>query len=164
MTLELCSCGSTKYYGECCEPIIRGTVLAETPEALMRSRYTAYVKHEIAWLKDSLEPSQQGDFDDKNVEDWSKNSEWLGLEIRASKIEGDSGELGWVEFMARFKQEGVERLHHELGEFRKVAGKWFFYEGHGVKPSTFKHEKPQVGRNDPCTCVSGKKFKKCCGA
>nr|WP_245203734.1 SEC-C metal-binding domain-containing protein [Ammoniphilus resinae] len=24
--------------------------------------------------------------------------------------------------------------------------------------------KPKVGRNDPCTCGSGKKYKKCCGA
>lgn len=28
---------------------------------------------------------------------------------------------------------------------------------------TFKREHPKVGRNDPCPCGSGKKFKKCCG-
>ncbi len=28
---------------------------------------------------------------------------------------------------------------------------------------TFKREMPKVGRNDPCPCGSGKKFKKCCG-
>lgn len=27
---------------------------------------------------------------------------------------------------------------------------------------TFTHETPPVGRNDPCPCGSGKKFKKCC--
>ncbi len=30
-------------------------------------------------------------------------------------------------------------------------------------PETFKRDKPKVGRNDPCPCGSGKKFKKCCG-
>ena len=25
-------------------------------------------------------------------------------------------------------------------------------------------EQPKVGRNDPCPCGSGKKYKKCCGA
>jgi preprotein translocase subunit SecA len=25
------------------------------------------------------------------------------------------------------------------------------------------HEQPKVGRNDPCPCGSGKKYKKCCG-
>lgn len=28
---------------------------------------------------------------------------------------------------------------------------------------TFKRAHPKVGRNDPCPCGSGKKFKKCCG-
>ena len=29
--------------------------------------------------------------------------------------------------------------------------------------STFKREAPKVGRNDPCPCGSGKKYKQCCG-
>jgi uncharacterized protein YchJ len=28
----------------------------------------------------------------------------------------------------------------------------------------FVRADPKVGRNDPCTCGSGKKFKKCCGS
>ena len=31
------------------------------------------------------------------------------------------------------------------------------------KVETYKREKPKVGRNDPCPCGSGKKYKKCCG-
>ena len=31
------------------------------------------------------------------------------------------------------------------------------------KPQTVKREQPKVGRNDPCPCGSGKKYKKCCG-
>ena len=30
--------------------------------------------------------------------------------------------------------------------------------------TTVRHDAPKVGRNDPCPCGSGKKFKKCCGA
>jgi hypothetical protein len=33
----------------------------------------------------------------------------------------------------------------------------------GPKPQTFVKTGPDVGRNDPCTCGSGKKYKKCCG-
>ena len=29
---------------------------------------------------------------------------------------------------------------------------------------TIRREEPKVGRNDPCPCGSGKKFKQCCGA
>ena len=28
---------------------------------------------------------------------------------------------------------------------------------------TYRRESPKVGRNDPCPCGSGKKYKKCCG-
>lgn len=31
------------------------------------------------------------------------------------------------------------------------------------RPETYKREGPKVGRNDPCPCGSGKKYKKCCG-
>ncbi len=32
-----------------------------------------------------------------------------------------------------------------------------------VQDLTVRHESPKVGRNDPCPCGSGKKYKKCCG-
>lgn len=163
MSTELCPCLSGKSYSECCEPIIRGTVVAANPEALMRSRYSAYAKQEINWLRDSLEKSQRNDFDEKSVAEWSKESEWLGIEIRQTRTEEEKN-VGWVEFIAKFKQNGVTRDHHELGEFRKVDGKWFFFDGRAIKPETVRKTGPEVGRNDPCTCGSGKKFKKCCGA
>ncbi|MEP0772806.1 MAG: preprotein translocase subunit SecA [Acidobacteriota bacterium] len=31
-------------------------------------------------------------------------------------------------------------------------------------PTTVRRQTPKVGRNDPCPCGSGKKYKKCCGA
>ena len=71
--------------------------------------------------------------------------------------------IGWVEVIARFKQGNVTRNHHELGEFHKVNGAWFFYDGRGIKQETVKKTTPDVGRNDPCPCGSGKKYKKCCG-
>jgi SEC-C motif-containing protein len=164
MTIELCPCGSAKGYNECCEPVIRGQVKASSPEMLMRSRYTSYVKHEIAWLKDSLEVSQRADFDEKSVSEWSSSAEWVGLQILGTHKGGPKDTQGWVEFVARFKQEDTLREHHEIGEFHKVDDAWFFYDGRAVKPAPFAHDKPQAGRNDPCPCGSGKKFKKCCGA
>ncbi len=32
------------------------------------------------------------------------------------------------------------------------------------KVETVVHDGPRIGRNDPCPCGSGKKYKKCCGA
>ena len=36
--------------------------------------------------------------------------------------------------------------------------------GESVKVETVRREEPKIGRNDPCHCGSGKKYKKCCGA
>ena len=159
---NLCPCGSGKAYSECCEPIIKGITPAPTPEALMRSRYTAYAKHEIKWLKESLDPSQRTDYDEKSVEEWSKRSEWLGIKILQTKTEEDKN-IGWVEFICKYKQGPVAREHHELSEFHKAKGAWLFYDGRAVKPSTIHKTGPDVGRNDPCPCGSGLKYKKCCG-
>lgn len=165
MTTDLCPCGSTKEYAVCCEPVILGQVLAATPADLMRSRYSAYAKQKISWLLNSLEPTQRADFDEKAVSEWSAQSEWLGLQIlRTQGGDQASDTKGFVEFIARFKQDGVARDHHELGEFRKIDNQWYFYDGRGVKPAPFKHQGPVIGRNDPCPCGSGKKHKKCCGA
>ena len=35
---------------------------------------------------------------------------------------------------------------------------------HAAREGSFIREEPKVGRNDPCPCGSGKKYKKCCGA
>ena len=35
---------------------------------------------------------------------------------------------------------------------------------HGPPPEPFRRAEPKIGRNDPCHCGSGKKFKKCHGA
>ena len=39
-----------------------------------------------------------------------------------------------------------------------------FYSSQSEKLRTFAGETQKVGRNDPCACGSGRKFKKCCGA
>ena len=61
--MSSCPCGSERAYAECCGPIISGSKKAPTPEALMRSRYTAYVKGEIDFLLGSLHPDGAGGVD-----------------------------------------------------------------------------------------------------
>ncbi|HRT40905.1 MAG TPA: SEC-C metal-binding domain-containing protein [Phycisphaerae bacterium] len=36
-------------------------------------------------------------------------------------------------------------------------------QGEAAKPQTIRRETPRVGRNEPCPCGSGKKYKQCCG-
>ena len=158
-----CPCNSGKSYDACCEPLIRGAVKAPGPEALMRARYSAFVHQEMPYLLETLHPGQRDDYDEAGAAKWARESDWAGLEIL--KITGDpaTDNTGTVEFRASYRRNSEKLEHHERAEFRKTNGIWYFYDGKMVAPGQFRHEKPKVGRNEPCPCGSGKKFKKCCG-
>jgi SEC-C motif-containing protein len=158
-----CPCGSGLSFETCCEPIINGAK-APTAEALMRSRYTAYVKRSIDHLGRSLSEEQRKDFAPEDAKNWAEKSEWLGLKILRTEKGGPADTEGLVEFSARFRTEGKEQEHVETALFARESGDWVYA---GQMPSagqTVRREAPKVGRNDPCPCGSGKKYKKCCGA
>jgi len=171
-----CPCGSNEAFDLCCGPYVRGEKSAPTAEALMRSRYTAYTLGNIDHIARTLAPESRGDFDARAARRWASEADWLGLRI-VSTERGDVGDAGGiVEFVATYRQAGETIEHGEVSQFRKTdAGEWFFVSGdtrasvaaggsRREPPSTFARETPKVGRNDPCPCGSGRKFKKCCGA
>jgi len=156
-----CPCGSTKTYSDCCEPVIKGVQPAETAEQLMRARYSAYTKAEMDFVFNSTDPANREGYDHDGTRAWAENSEWLGLEIIGTVKGGADDSNGEVEFVARFKENGTLREHHENALFKRKEGVWYFSDGVMVKPKPVTVTK--VGRNDPCTCGSGLKYKKCCG-
>lgn len=158
---NLCPCCSGKNYDECCKPVISGERKAASPEELMRARYSAYAKGEIDFIINSTHKEKRGENDRGEIENWSRKSEWMGLKI--VRTEDDGPENGKVEFIATYADRGVKLEHHELAEFRKVNDDWFFYDGELVAQHPFVRTEPKIGRNDPCPCGSGKKYKKCCG-
>ena len=164
MSESTCPCGSGKSYADCCEKIIRGEP-AENPEMLMRARYSAYVKGEIDFIMDSMKSSPQDnrDRDREEIRRWSQNSQWEGLEIIRTENGGPEDDSGIVEFIARYRDRNIPMEHHEIAEFRKEDGKWIFFDGELVPQAPYVRKEAKVGRNDPCPCGSGKKYKKCCG-
>ncbi len=161
--MSLCLCGSNKPADDCCVPIINGEHKAMTAESLMRARYCAFVLKKIAFLSNSLHPDHRVDHDVDATRRWAENSEWLGLQIVRSEQGGERDAQGVVEFIATFKEKGVTRHHRERSNFSKLDGEWYFVDGELVIPETKINQAPKIGRNDPCPCGSGKKFKKCCG-
>jgi SEC-C motif-containing protein len=158
-----CPCGSGLAYDACCGPIIAGAPAA-TAEALMRSRYSAYVRRAYAHLGSTLSAEQRKDFSADDAKRWAESSEWLGLTIHRAEQGGPADSAGLVEFTARYKVEGKAQEHHEVALFSREEGKWV-YAGAATGPGkTVRRETPKLGRNDPCSCGSGKKYKKCCGA
>ncbi len=160
--MSLCPCGSKKKYETCCGPFHKGEKTPSTAEQLIRSRYCAFVKHEIAYVTGTHHPSTIETYSEKETEKWAKESEWLGLDIKNVECGGAEDEEGTIEFMARYKIDGQLHEHHEISELKKHDGKWKFVDGKTVHHPFVRNEN-KVGRNDPCSCGSGKKFKKCCG-
>ena len=159
-----CPCGSGRSYTDCCLPYIKGQAKAPTAEALMRSRYSAYVEHEIDYIINSCVHKDDKDIDRKSTQDWSEQSTWLGLTIISTEKGGSLDSEGTVEFKAEYKHDGMMEVHHEIARFKKenTTGEWLYDDGH-VVPHTIKRDGPKVGRNDICPCGSGKKYKFCCG-
>lgn len=160
--MNLCPCGSGKDFSVCCEPYIKGQSVPDTAEQLMRSRYSAYATVNVEYLHDSLHPDHQSDHDINAARKWASDSDWLGLEIVSTSGGGKEDDKGVVEFKATYREKGKVRTLHEISQFQKVDGKWTYVDGQMPKPETIRIDK-KVGRNDPCPCGSGKKFKKCCG-
>ncbi len=164
METKTCPCQSGKEFKDCCAPVIAGERKASTPEELMRARYSAYATAAIDFIIDSTHPDQRESNDRDAIREWAQKSEWLGLDVKATSKGGPEDKEGTVEFIAKYADHGMKMEHHELAEFKRDKdGSWLFYDGKLVKPEPFKREGPKVGRNDPCPCGSGKKFKKCCG-
>jgi len=160
---SICPCGSGLAFDACCGPIISGATPAPTALALMRSRYSAYATGAIEHVRNTLCAAQRGDFDHEAATAWSRNSQWLGLEIHATEAGGEADQRGTVDFTASFTLDGVPQQHRERAEFRREDGAWVYEDGQVRGNPTVRRESPKVGRNDPCPCGSGKKFKKCCG-
>ena len=156
--MKLCSCGSSRAFGECCGPIIAGAP-APTAEALMRSRYTAFVKHTLDHVERTHAPEVRDDFNRAEAERLAKDCEWHSLEIRRATETGDTAE---VEFVMRFRREQQNITHAALSRFRRDNGLWLYVDSNFTPPQTAQRV-AKVGRNDPCPCNSGKKAKKCCG-
>jgi len=161
--MDFCPCGSQKQYNQCCLPIISGEKRAKTAEQLMRSRYSAFAKHEIDHLFKSTHPDQQKNFNRKTTKTFAKKSTWSGLEIKETIEGGVDDTSGQVEFIAHFKVNNSLQFMHERSNFQKCDGDWYYVDGISIPIQQVIRSEKKPGRNDPCSCGSGKKFKKCCG-
>lgn len=144
-----CPCGSSIALDDCCGKWHQGQP-APSAERLMRSRYSAYTLGLIDYLVATTLPAQQSALDRANMRAWSLGSTWLGLEVEDSELIDTHA---FVTFTARWHDGDGEHSHRERSAFVQQAGRWYF-----IDPTV----PLKAGRNDPCPCGSGQKFKKCC--
>ncbi|MGB8517049.1 MAG: YchJ family metal-binding protein [Gallionella sp.] len=116
-----CPCGG-KDYASCCEPFHR-ELNAPNAEALMRSRYSAYVLKLEAYLLATWHVGTRP----TSLNLSGDAGKWLGLEIKQYVTQSE--ETATVEFVARYKLAGRAQRMHELSRFVRVESKWFYVEG-----------------------------------
>lgn len=156
--MSLCPCGSQTTYDQCCGIYIDTKVYPQTPEQLMRSRYTAYSLANIDYIIKTMKGIPLTNFNANEAKEWAQSITWLRLQVLQAYLE--TPEKGFVEFSAAFIDRNTLKVIHELSEFHKENDVWFYV--HGInKELPDKKNKHKIARNSPCPCGNGKKFKNC---
>lgn len=119
---QSCPCGGSNY-AACCGRFIEQGQIPQTPEELMRSRYTAYTLGDEAYVHATWYPRTLPAGPLVSNEPGMK---WLGLEVRRHAATGGDG---MVEFVARYKVGGRAQRMHELSRFVREAGRWYYLDG-----------------------------------
>lgn len=126
-----CPCGSGKEYEVCCGPFHSGASFAPTAEKLMRSRYCAFVKREISYLKDTTWPAYQKHFDEAGYTARAETSIWIGLTVHETGNGGEDDARGTVTFTAKSMVNGQITEQSEKSMFKKKAGRWYYVKAVG---------------------------------
>ena len=124
MPTNKCPCGTNKPFANCCAMIWQQPKLATHPEQIMRARYSAHVKNNMAFIAASwhglTRPQNMAD-----VAAWNSSCTWLGLKVISSSRNGNKGK---VEFTALYKQGSELNQHHELAEFVFENEQWWYLD------------------------------------
>jgi SEC-C motif domain protein len=122
---DLCPCGSGGDFARCCGAVHRGERPADTAEALMRSRFSAFAVGDTDYLLRSWDPSTR-----PPVLDLEDTITWRRLQIVDTEAGGPDDATGIVEFRAQYLQDGRRQILHERSRFRRGRdGAWRYVDG-----------------------------------
>lgn len=121
---ESCPCGTGRPFQSCCQPYLDRVTDTPTAEALMRSRYSAFVLRDEDYLRYSWHPEHCPVQIHLNDE-----TRWLGLKIINTVAGSIADKTGEVEFIARSKLNGKARRLHENSRFSRYEKRWVYIDG-----------------------------------
>lgn len=124
---SLCPCTSGRAYAECCAPLHRGQREAETPEALMRSRFAAFALGDAEYLWRTLHPDHEDRARDRALvlaalKDVARTLRFMRLTIL------DASDRR-VLFHAAVFDKGKDRSFVELSSFARDDAGWRYVGG-----------------------------------
>lgn len=149
LSLQQCPCGSGLTFGQCCEKFINSNEYPDTPEQLMRSRYSAYVMQNTNYLLNSWHVTTRPESIDIN----NSTTQWKKLTI----ISAAENTVQFVAFFERSINQSKKLFClAEKSHFIKERN-WFYHSGEALRIF-------EISKNMPCPCGSENKFKHCCGS
>src|SRR5690349_2990111 len=116
---NFCPCGSQLELTNCCLPLIEGKRQPTTAEELLRARYTAFTRADVDYVLSTHHSRTRHEVKREEIEDWSKNSEWLGLKIVQKEAGQADDSQGTIIFSAHYRAEGKNQEHWEKSFFEK---------------------------------------------
>ncbi|WP_329577770.1 YchJ family metal-binding protein [Kitasatospora sp. NBC_01250] len=119
-----CPCGRPASYADCCRRLHRGEAEAATAEQLMRSRFSAFVVHDSAYLLSSWHPRTR-----PAEVDFDPRLHWQRLDILGSTEGGPFHQEGTVEFVAHYVEGRLDGRLHENSRFMRHEGSWVYLDG-----------------------------------
>ena len=128
MNVDICPCGSGRSYETCCE-VYHHNYSAPTAEALMRSRYSAFVFGLTDYLYETTHPSHRAKNLKAEIAFTCKALAWTKLEVLSVWQGKEKDKVGKVSFRASFMQEGKEGLHVEHSRFKRFGKTWKYVDG-----------------------------------
>ncbi|SFC64688.1 YchJ family protein [Pseudoalteromonas denitrificans] len=149
----MCLCGNELSFNLCCQPFINGDKIPTNPEALMRSRYSAYSKGDAEYIYKTYAQEKQAENPIKEIAEFANSCQFLKLEVLETD---DFIEESFVTFKVHYLFSNLLCTLHEKSKFIKENDCWKYLDGNIEETPEIK-----INRNDLCPCGSNKKFKKC---
>ena len=115
-----CPCGSGRVEDDCCGPLLAGARAAATQDQLMRSRYTAFVRQDAAYLLATWHPSTR-----PARLALDPHRTWTGLEVLAT-TGGLLADEGTVSFRAHYRDGRRDGVQAEDSAFVRRSGRWTY--------------------------------------
>ena len=88
--------------------------------------------------------------------------ETIEMKILLAPIKSFQGEQAFIND-DKFSEKEIHNIRQAITpNAREIHAFWLARRSQDAPMTTFRHTGPKIGRNDPCSCGSGKKYKKCC--
>lgn len=126
---RLCPCTSKLTFSACCEPYLTGRKVPETPEKLMRSRFSAYATRKVDYLLATTAEAERSKLDPQELAGYCKAVSCISLKVIKAEGGGPGDAEGTVLFHASLQINGKRMLHRELSRFARENGCWVYVDG-----------------------------------